>query len=131
MATSTRERARFAEAPAVHDPHVWGVWDRDQRCWAETPGYAREAASRIAEAMAAACADGSAEAAAAVWYRGLPFSPSPQRGSGFESWGVWDHHRESWAERPFYDLEWAERIATRLNEIYAAGLAAATLAKVR
>ena len=38
------------------------------------------------------------------------------------SWGAWDQARERWAERPLYDLEFAERIAGSLNEAYAAGL---------
>jgi hypothetical protein len=87
MGIAARERVRFAEAPAVHDLQVWGVWDRRERCWAEKPGYCREAAIRIAAAMAEAYSAGSAEATAAGAHRGLPFCPSPHRDAEFVSWG--------------------------------------------
>jgi hypothetical protein len=61
----------------------------------------------------------------------FPFAPGPSIHDA-QLWGVWNRRRsERWAERTLYDEEWAERIATALNEAYAAGLTDAMIGKVR
>jgi hypothetical protein len=122
---------RFIGLAGGKDPQVHGIWDRRAKCWAEPPFVCDEAAERLAVAVNEAHAAGLAEAACATTTRGLRFVPSSVRDEDFLAWGVWDQRREGWAERAYYDLEWAEKIALLLNTTYAAGLAEAIIEKMR
>lgn len=120
----------FAPAPSIGNALVWGVWNRRQKCWAETPAYGQEVAERIAAAMVDAYASAFARPGAkgARPYRGLRFLA---QAFDVDAWGAWDQARERWAEPARYELRLAERIAASLNEAFAAGLTDRAIERAR
>ena len=130
MRTRT-SKARFTAARKL-DAWGWGIWDRRQRRWAETPRYEREPAERIAKAVMEAYAAGRADADAATESQntGLPYRAAPNPKEPV-AWGVCDVTPDGWVEPTVYGQRNAEQIADVLNEAFAAGLTDAIIDKVR
>ena len=129
--TGFRRLPRFTPCPSDHDPEAWGIWDKGRSGWAEDPAYPFEVSKRLAATMTEIyAAGGEAAEPTEVRWRGLPFVAvaSPKE---IYAWGVLRRSDCQLVEPTRYEPKWAERIAARFNEAYAAGLADAAIRKAR